>query len=101
VTVSGKVPRSHYAEALELYREFTGEEPTTVDTVEIPGYTVGIVIGECDGVLYSTVRDGEAEQYIHRFTKRARPLLCVTHDGKSLFLVGGDYEFRDTGINDL
>lgn len=99
--MSGKVPRSEYAGAIELYREFTGEEPTTVDTVELNDYTVGIVVGECDGILYSTVRDGKAEQYIHRFTKRARPLLCVSHDGNQLFLVGNGYEFRDTGINDL
>lgn len=99
--MSGKVPRSEYAEGLELYREFTGMEPTTVDTVEIPDYSVAIVIGECDAIQYSTIRDGINEQYEHRFSKRARPLLCVSHDGKQMFLVGDGYEFRDTGINDL
>ena len=97
--MSGKVPRSDYAAAKELYREFTGEEPDRLDTIRLPSYKVAIVIGECDGIMYTTQRDGETERYIHEFTDTgARPLLCVTHDGKQLLLVGGSYEFRDSGM---
>jgi hypothetical protein len=61
---------------------------------------VGLTIGECNGILYSTVRDGEAEKYIHRFKKSARPLLVASHDGSALALVGGNFRFTNRGIVD-
>ena len=50
--------------------------------------------------MYDTVRDGESEKYIHRFKKRSRPLLVSSSDGKSLHILGGEYEFTDRGIVD-
>lgn len=60
----------------------------------------GLVIGELDGVLYTTVRDGKREKYIHRFRKNSRPLLVSAHDGKSLHILGGEYEMTERGIVD-
>ena len=60
----------------------------------------GLVIGELDGVLYTTVRDGETEKYIHEFKKKSRPLLVSSHDGDSLHIIGGEYEFTEKGIED-
>lgn len=61
---------------------------------------VGLVIGELDGVLYTTVRDNQREKYIHRFKKRARPLLVSSFDGHQLRIVGGQFEFTEAGIED-
>lgn len=61
---------------------------------------VGLVIGELDGVLYTTTRDGEVEKYIHRFKKRARPLLVSSFDGHQLGIVGGRFQFTEAGIED-
>lgn len=85
----------------KLYREFTGDEGELVAKVrnfEWP--KVAAVIGELDGILYTTVRDGETESYIHRFKKSARPLFCVSHDGKTLVIVLGKYRFTERGIVD-
>ncbi len=60
----------------------------------------GLVIGELDGVLYSTVRDGKKEKYIHEFKRKSRPLLIASSDGDSLHIVGGQYEFTNAGIED-
>ena len=60
----------------------------------------GLVGGEMDGVLYTTVRDGETEKYIHRFKSGSRPLLVSSHDGQSLHIIGGKYEFTERGIED-
>jgi hypothetical protein len=57
-------------------------------------------VGELDGVLYTTVRDGVTEKYIHKFRKKSRPLLATSHDGKSLHILGGEYEFTERGIED-
>lgn len=59
-----------------------------------------VKIGKLDGVLYSTVRDGINESYIHEFKKLSRPTFCVTHDGARIVLVGGRYKFTDRGIVD-
>jgi len=57
-------------------------------------------MGICDGILYTTVRDGKTEHYIHKFKRSAKPELCVAHDGSSLHLVGGDYTVTERGIVD-
>ena len=64
----------------------------------IPDVLIGI--GEVDGIMYSTVRDGVLEKYVHRFAKKARPLFAVSHDGKQLFMLGGAYNFTERGIVD-
>lgn len=89
------------AEAADLYERFTGHPGD--DIVEFPRPTIPdalVEIGECDGILYTTVRDGRTEKYIHKFKKSARPLLCSTPDGSALFLLGGEYDFTERGIVD-
>lgn len=102
--MSGKVPRSRRTEvdkAGRLYREFSGHDPDEVQTVEIPDMPSAVlVIGQLEGVIYSTVRDGQSERYIHKFRQRSRPMLCASPDGEQLFIVGGTFEFTDRGIVD-
>ena len=87
--------------AIKLYEDFTGDKPEYIDTVALPVDDVALAFGHCDGVLYTTVRNGKTEQYIHEFEKGARPVLAVSSDGKQLYLLGGDYRFTDRGIEDF
>ena len=88
-------------DAEKLYRGFTGHEPDDVQMVDKPEYpAVMSVIGDIDGILYTTVRDGKEEKYIHKFKKNARPLFCVAPDGKTIHLLGGAYVFGNRGIVD-
>lgn len=57
-------------------------------------------VGSLDGVLYTTVRDGKVESYIHKFRKKSRPILAAGSDGRSLHVVGDKFEFTDRGIVD-
>lgn len=110
--MSGKVPPSSKAgrnrpatseieQAGDLYRRFTGHEPGEIGSIRLPTPPrTGIVIGTLDGLLYTTVRDGVEEKYIHKFSKRSKPLLVVSPDGKQLLLVGGEYDFTERGIVD-
>ena len=93
--------RNDIARAGDLFERFTGHEITEGYRVRVPALpTVAAVIGECDGVLYTTVRDGVTEKYIHKFRKSDKPLLCVAPDGRQILLVGGRYRFTELGIVD-
>lgn len=86
--------------AVKLFQDFTGHKPQYVDTVKMPVDDVAMAVGHCDGIMYTTVRDGKTEKYIHRFKKGSRPVLAVSHDGKQLYLLAGAYTFTDRGIED-
>jgi hypothetical protein len=86
-------------QAGRLLAEFSGHEP--VETIKAgTSFDKGLVIGELDGVLYTTVRDGQTEKYIHKFRKNSRPLLAASSDGKKLGIVGGQFQFTEAGIED-
>ena len=112
--MSGRVPPSSRAsllrrkpaagdveKAADLYERFSGHDPEEIGTVRVhPLPKVAAVIGECDGVLYTTVRDGKTERYIHEFAAKDKPLLCVSPDGRQILFVGGRYRFTEAGIVD-
>lgn len=89
------------SQAAKLYTDFRGEEPAYIDVVSLDVAPVMLLIGECDGLLYTTRRDGKVESYVHKFKKSARPLLTCSNTGKQLYLIGGRYRFTDAGIIDL
>lgn len=112
--MSGRVPLSSRAgrrsksarsavirKAASLYERFTGHEPEEIGRLKIPDLpAVVAIIGECDGVLYTTVRDGKTEHYIHEFADSDKPMLAVSPDGRQLILIGGRYKFTERGIVD-
>lgn len=113
--MSGRVPPSSRArsrpipiskrvevnKAARLYEKFSGHDAEEIGRVQVPATPkVGVAIGTLDGVLYTTMRDGRTEKYIHKFAKRDAPLLVVSPDGKSLHLIGGRYTFTERGIVD-
>lgn len=88
-------------QAARLYNDFTGHGEFTVEKVKVKNFPRELVaIGECVGIMYDTVRDGQYEKYVHRFRKGSRPLLTVSPDGKQLMLIGGSYVFTERGIVD-
>ena len=83
------------------YTEFTGHDDPHVQKIAVPDLPEAVwQLGLCDGMLYTTIRDGKTERYIHRFKKSARPLLNVSSDGRQLFLHGGAYRVTERGIED-
>lgn len=103
VPPSSKLRRSIGADiddACELYENFTGHEPEDIQEVDISIPKAGIIVGRLDGILYTTVRDGKEESYIHEFEGDDPPLLIASADGESLLIVGEGYEFTERGIED-
>lgn len=94
--------RTAKARAVDLYERFTGHEGEAIGHVNLPPVPSSLaVIGPCDGILYTTVRDGKTEHYKHEFAQGDRPLFCISPDGRSIHLVGGRFVFTDRGIVDL
>lgn len=92
---------SDYQRAADLFERFSGHDAEELARVKLPTLPkVLAVIGELDGVLYTTVRDGRVERYVHEFADRDKPLLCVTPDGRHLHIVEGRYVFTERGIVD-
>jgi hypothetical protein len=112
--MSGKVPPSSRArsrkrlaasaavkKAASLYERFSGHQAEGIGRVHVPPIPpVGVCIGEVDGILYTTVRDGQVEKYIHKFAAKDRPLFVVSPDGRSIHLLGGKYRFTELGLVD-
>ena len=88
-------------QAADLYQRFTGHEADEGAKIKVPPLPkVAVAIGDIDGVLYTTVRDGVVEKYIHKFAAKDKPLFAVSPDGKQLFMIGGNYTFTERGIVD-
>jgi hypothetical protein len=87
--------------ARALYEDFTGAPGRIAGKVSVPPIDkVLTVVGECEAVAYTAVRDGERASYQHEFRQKSRPLLAVSPDGKRLYLIGGSYRFTERGIED-
>ena len=87
--------------AKELFESFTGHEASESMEIEIPPVPSTLVaIGSVLGIIYETRRDNKLEKYIHKFKLRARPLLGISPDGKSAHLIGGSFEFGESGFVD-
>lgn len=97
----GLSQRADVRRAADLFERFSGHEVESVDRVTVPPMpAVAVAVGELDGVLYTTVRDGKVERYIHKFRAADRPILACAPDGSALFILGGRYRFTELGIVD-
>lgn len=92
---------SELRKAKSLYSRFSGHDPEVVGKINVPPLPkTGVAIGTVDGIMYTTVRDGETQKYIHQFKHVDKPLFVVSPTGKQLFMIGGSYDFTDRGIVD-
>lgn len=93
--------RRRVKKAQMLYEDFTGHKADGYEIIELPDYDTALKVGNVTGIMYETTRDGKREHYIHEFRKASQPVFAVSHDGQQVFLVGGAYLFKDSGINDI
>lgn len=94
------MPRSSIADAAKLYTDFTGHSADYYQKVNVPEVKSALHVGSCDGILYTTIRDGVEESYIHKFKNHARPAFAVSSNGRQLLLIGGKFAFTERGIVD-
>jgi hypothetical protein len=87
-------------DAANLFEGFSGEQGEVVGHVDLPEDDVLMLVGICEAIAYTAVRDGERASYQHEFMPSARPALATSSDGKRLYLIAGSYEFTHRGIED-
>lgn len=92
--------KERVAQAVKLFEDFTGHQADHYTPVKMPRVDVAMLIGEVEQIAYNTVRDGKKERYLHKFKASARPMLAASHDGKTLLIIEGDFEFTERGITD-
>ena len=81
-------------EAASRFEEYHDEDAEFVTVEEFPD--VGFLVGEVDGITYTVIEDGKEVTYHHDFDDR--PTLAVSHDGRNLYILRGEYRFTDRGI---
>ncbi len=87
--------------AANLLLKFSGHKADRVYKIKkprIPGEL--LAVGHVTGIMYRTVRDGREVNLLHEFSRTAQPLLAASHDGRSVLLLGGSYNFTARGIVD-
>ena len=87
--------------ARRAFERFTGHSADFVEEYMLPDAGgAAWALGPVAAISYIATRDGETFEYQHRFRERSQPLLAVSLDGQSLFLLGGAYNVTDRGIVD-
>jgi len=98
-------------DAMQLYRQFNGEEPKNIEIVEawLPDMNSPLVaLGEafCPFIGYESAKankKGEIDTYIHHFGEEGgeKPKLYVTMPPKGykrmLLIIGGDWDIEERG----
>ena len=84
--------------AAELFEAFHGRAPKhgEIRDIELDGTVEALAVGDLDGIIYQV--EGDDKPSIHRFDKKARPLLFVSADGSQIYIVKGRYRFTDKGF---
>lgn len=97
-----KAPKTpDLSRARKAFKKFTGHDAVRgyhapLDAGAVTGYRMGQVVG----IAYEARRDGQTDQYFHRFRKSSRPDLVAKDDGSQLFITGGKYRVTERGIED-
>jgi hypothetical protein len=86
--------------AAKLFEDFSGNEATKEEILDIEFPTVAARIGKVCFIGYEAEREGVLEHYVHEFKKSSRPFFGSSHDGSQLVIVGGKFRFTERGIVD-
>ncbi len=82
----------------DIAASFDGKRLFIVGKVKLN--TKKIDLGTVYAVAYETKRDGKIERYVHTFRTKSRPTLKYEYAHQEMKIIGGDYHFKETGIND-
>lgn len=91
------VKDTQVAKAKKLFTNFHGDTPMRVSQLNLSDLHAGFSVGELLEIKYSTWRDGEKVDYVHRFGKR-KPKLIASADGRMVLAVR-NFRFTDRGFD--
>lgn len=82
-------------------KHFTGKKFTKTKSLHAPNDSVVYELGKLKAVIYEAEIDGEVNNYIHEFKQSSTPILAVSFDGYQLYILGGEYEVTNRGIENI
>jgi len=92
---------SDVAKAAALAAKFHGRAPTAYQQIKVKPMPKALAcIGAVSVIQYVAERDGKVYEFRHAFKVSARPHLCVTPDGQSVYIIGGLCTFTQDGFED-
>jgi len=97
MTELSEIRKRKVLEGMKLFKGFNNKEPQFLDKVQLAVPNTLVKIGDLTGIIYLAA---DGHEYIHKFRRQSRGELCVTPDGRHLFIVGGKYQFTERGIVD-
>jgi hypothetical protein len=96
----GNIPASQRRQAIEIYQSFREKKPRRCAVVDVDIPSIVASIGHVEAIDYRTTHGRRLKLYRHEFVSGSRPLLCVSPDGRQLYLLGGRFKFTGRGIVD-
>lgn len=88
------LPRAEILAAARRFAAFHNEKPESVEIEHIP--TTAFLLGNMVAVTYEVIENGRKVTYHHEFD--APPALAISHDGKTAFILSGEWTFTKRGF---
>ena len=88
------LPRAEILSAARRFAAFHNANPESVEIEQIP--TTAFLLGNLQAVTYSVIENGKEVTYHHEFD--APPALAISHDGKTAFILSGEWTFTKRGF---
>lgn len=104
VNMRSNPARRDYSEvkaAERLHRAFVGRDAQERETINFPKVPSALVaFADVAAIEYIAERDGKVFRFRHPFKQKSRPLMCVSPDGKTVYMYGGAWTFTEDGFVD-
>ena len=111
MTNQRKISENERSQAIAIYENFREKSARRVAVVKVQIPNIVAIVGHIEALWktkeghvgaidYRTTHGRKLTLYRHAFAAGSRPLLCVSPDGRQLFLLGGNYKFTERGIVD-
>ena len=95
-----EIPGDQYEQTVKIYENFREAKWREIAVHKLVVPKIVACIGHADNIWYRTTHGRKLALYDHGFVRGSRPLLCVSPDGRQLFLLGGRFKFTERGIVD-
>lgn len=88
------LPKADILAAARRFAAFHNQEPANIEATRLPN--VAFLLGNVLSIAYEVIENGRETVYQHEFD--TPPALAISHDGKTAFILGGEWTFTKRGF---